>query len=131
MVLVTATSGFAAMVLAHSKSSYTYHSALGFRRDGKARNPALSEIEKWGPRRFFIIDEISMAGCRDLDIISNRLQTLKASKKSFGGMHMVFTGDFDQNTPLGNPLYHIYNQYKSENQFQRPSYGVQNCGKNI
>ena len=115
MVLVTATSGFAAMLLAHSKTSYTYHSALGFRRDGRARNPALCEIEKWGPRRFFIIDEISMAGCRDLDRISSRLQGLKANKKPFGGMHMVFTGDFNQNPPMGHPLYRNYSEYESKN----------------
>ena len=129
MVLVTATSGFAAMLLAHSKTSYTYHSALGFRRDGRARNPALGEIEKWGPRRFFIIDEISMAGCRDLDRISSRLQGLKANKKPFGGMHMVFTGDFNQNPPMGHPCIAIIMNTNRKTQSQRPSFGVRNCGK--
>ena len=58
--------------------------------------------------RFLIIDEISMIPCDMLQQISSQLIAIRASDTAidFGGVHVLFFGDFYQLTPIrGKPLY--------------------------
>jgi len=58
--------------------------------------------------RFLIIDEVSMVPCDRLQQISSQLVAIRASNTEcdFGGLHVLFFGDFYQLTPIkGKPLY--------------------------
>jgi hypothetical protein len=56
---------------------------------------------------YLIIDEISMVGCIMLTEIHIKLQKLKSSPfKPFGGLNIMFLGDFMQFPPISDtPLY--------------------------
>ena len=59
-----------------------------------------------------IVDEVSMIGCRQLAKISKKLTTAKCANKDlpFGGVDMIFFGDFIQFRPVKDtPLYSGWN----------------------
>jgi hypothetical protein len=56
--------------------------------------------------QFIIIDEISMIGCILLSMIHLKLQKLKYNILPFGGMNIMFMGDFLQFPAINDtPLY--------------------------
>ena len=58
--------------------------------------------------RVLIIDEISKVGSQQLAAVSERLRQCADAESSFGGVGVVFSGDFAQLPPIGQrPL--IYN----------------------
>jgi hypothetical protein len=79
----------------------TYHSFLGL-RNGTDRKPDLALFNKFKLIHTIFLDEISMVSCVDLYRISDRLSQLKGlSDVPFGGINMVFAGDFAQLPPAG------------------------------
>ena len=59
------------------------------------------------------IDEVSMIGCRLLLKISQALNNAKENQSPFGGINIVFTGDFAQLPPVGDPcLFSHIDTYK-------------------
>jgi hypothetical protein len=68
-----------------------------------------------------IIDEVSMVACHHLAMISNRLNTAKHSDPNdpFGGVDIIFFGDFIQFPPIGgSALYRDWN--KGSDKFHAP-----------
>src|SRR6185437_9842209 len=56
--------------------------------------------------RFLIIDEVSMIGCRLAGQINQKLQLAKHNQGPWGGVHIIFFGDFAQFRPCASkPLY--------------------------
>jgi len=53
-----------------------------------------SIINTWPNIQFIIIDEISMVGCTLLATIHLKLQKLKSNILPFGGINIMFMGDF-------------------------------------
>ncbi|KAJ8481663.1 hypothetical protein ONZ51_g5834 [Trametes cubensis] len=104
-ILVGAPTGAAALNI----DGYTVHSLLMFPRKGNSAMEALRKL--WGPVNYLIIDEISMIGAKFLSEISKRLQHAKSddgyfSVLPFGGVNVIFTGDFGQLKPVqASPLY--------------------------
>ena len=83
----------------------TAHSALHLCK----RKPLKHEhILDWGEdARLVIIDEISFASKRDFEKLSKNLKYLMQKKmKDYGGVSIVFAGDFSQLEPVGSvPIY--------------------------
>lgn len=50
-----------------------------------------------------IIDEIGMVRADFLDLINHRLKTVRRSGEPFGGIQMIFVGDFFQLSPIVSP----------------------------
>ena len=48
---------------------------------------------------YLFIDEVSMIGCEMLHNISRALTEAKGSMMAFGGVNVIFAGDFAQLTP--------------------------------
>ena len=101
LVTVTATSGIAAMLIGGS----TLHSALGIGTQSKPPKPSQKLIKTWSHIGILIIDEISMMRAALLDLLDTRLKQLKTrNNKIFGGIHIVFSGDFYQLPPVGTSV---------------------------
>ena len=60
----------------------------------------------WTSCRFLILDEVSMGGCGKLARISEALCKAKSNVLPFGGLSVLFSGDFHQLPPVMDvPLY--------------------------
>lgn len=97
---VSAPTGAAAILI----GGYTIHSLVSLpQREGVN----LQELVKmWLGVKYVIIDEVSMVGAALLQLISARLQhakggTTDAEDLPFGGINVIFTGDFGQLKPVG------------------------------
>ena len=71
--------------------------------NGKGKMDQLKSI--WRPVKYLIIDEVSMIGALFLAKISKQLQLAKGedgerSLLPFGGLNVIFTGDFGQLAPV-------------------------------
>lgn len=99
-ILVAAPTGAAAL----NVDGYTIHSLLMM--PAKLRGKSLSELVKlWRNVRYLVIDEVSMIGAAFLADICHRLQQAKgecgvAALRPFGGVNIIFTGDFGQLKPV-------------------------------
>ena len=104
-VLVSAPTGAAAILI----GGYTVHSLLMLPdRQGADLQPL---VVLWSGVFYLIIDEVSMISAQLLYDISTRLQHAKgntgiAEDVPFGGVNVIFMGDFGQLRPVGGaPLY--------------------------
>jgi hypothetical protein len=104
-IIIIAPTGSAAALLNGS----TYHSVLNIGSD-RARNDASSQIsvrERLDGVDYIFLDEISMVACHELYQISASLAKARnMTETPFGGLNMIFAGDFAQLKPVfGSPLY--------------------------
>jgi hypothetical protein len=85
----------------------TYHSFLGIRVGGSysKRDEAISIAqlkERLHGVDYIFFDEVSMLACHELYTISSQLaKALNEYSTPFGGMNMIFAGDFAQLAPVG------------------------------
>ena len=99
-IMVGAPTGAAALNI----GGYTVHSLMMLPCSKlKTILPKLRVL--WRPVRYFIIDEVSMISAKFLAAISRRLQQAKgdtgaSAVNPFGGVNMIFTGDFGQLKPV-------------------------------
>ena len=99
-IVVVAPTGSAAALLGGS----TYHYMFGindFTGSNKAANVQLAEVkQRLRGVDYVFMDEVSMLSCKDLYRISERLaKVMNNSDLPFGGMNMIFAGDFAQLPP--------------------------------
>jgi hypothetical protein len=106
--VVLAPTGSAAALVKGS----TYHSVLGIRDnsgDEQLSKKSLNQIrDRLSGIQYIFIDEVSMMSCQDMYRISARLARTKGNiQDPFGGVNMIFAGDFAQLPPAMNsaPLY--------------------------
>jgi hypothetical protein len=96
-IVVTAMSGVAATCI----GGETLHSAACFSRN------ANKEAKLWANARLLIIDEISFMSTTEAGTLDAKLrELLRCPNSLFGGMNILFCGDFRQLEPVaGKPLY--------------------------
>jgi len=96
-IVVTALTGAAAV----SINGETSHAANAWNRAIKD-----SDIEDWRHTYMFILDEISFASRKDLETCYRKCCELKENSVDFGGIDIIFAGDFSQLKPVrATPLY--------------------------
>ena len=62
--------------------------------------------ENFSSCKFIIIDEVSMISTYMLSKLDARMQQAKKDTRPFGGLHVIFFGDFVQYPPVaGTPLF--------------------------
>ena len=68
---------------------------------------AAEEIEEWNDARLLIIDEISFASEEDFSKMHHNLKVyMQENYRIFGGLNMVFAGDYSQLEPVQrDPIY--------------------------
>lgn len=102
-IMVLAPTGTAAAILNGS----TYHSALGIPIDGveemRSQFTALAQVRtRLEGVDYIFLDEISMVACHSLYKISAQLAKVRNEvDEPFGGVNMIFAGDFAQLKPVG------------------------------
>jgi len=95
VVVVTAITGAAAV----SIKGETTSKALGLKK--KSTNFSNEEIEEWKNTLLVIIDEISCSNRSEIEKADVNLRALKENDNyKFGGVDVVFAGDFTQLTPV-------------------------------
>ena len=98
-LLIVAPTGSAAALL----KGLTYHSAFGINGDGNpTSNIQLAQVKsRLEGVDYIFLDEVSMLSCRDLYLISARLARIRNNLDTpFGGLNMIFAGDFAQLPPV-------------------------------
>lgn len=98
-IVVSAMSGVAATLI-HGE---TTHKSMALNKE----EPSAEEIEAWQDTRLVIIDECSFASPTQMAKIELNARILKDGATGyFGGLNMVFAGDFSQlEPPRAKPLY--------------------------
>ena len=96
-IVVSARSGVAAV----SVGGETTHSVAALNR--KIADDDVS----WANARLLIIDEVSFMNTAEIELLDEKLRVLMRNHTSlFGGIHVIFAGDFRQLEPVsGKPLY--------------------------
>ena len=104
-LLVSATTGASAQIINGS----TIDALCKFNRTRKGDNREggygdngglLNTENYWMGCQFLIIDEVSMLGCHKLRRISKALRRFKGNALPFGGLFVLFGGDFQQLKPV-------------------------------
>ena len=100
--VVLAPTGTAAALLGGS----TYHSFLGIRSGNtSAKNESVTISQLRGRVEgvdYIFLDELSMLSCHDMYKISSQLaKAMNVTHMPFGGLNMIFSGDFAQLPPVG------------------------------
>jgi ATP-dependent DNA helicase PIF1 len=103
---VCAMTGCAAVLL--QNGARTLHSWAGM---GLANGPIpqimqkitknKNAMQKWYDTDILIVDEVSMMSKKIFELIESLARQLKKHDKPFGGMQVIFTGDFFQLPPVG------------------------------
>jgi hypothetical protein len=90
-------------IAARNVHGMTLHSALGINHANSKQGPSHSDRDMtamWCGVDFLFIDEVSMISCRFLYQISERLSIAKGNSSAFGGVNIIFAGDFAQLPPV-------------------------------
>jgi hypothetical protein len=98
-LIIVAPTGSAAALLKDS----TYHSMFGINSDGgSSSNIQLAQVKsRLEGVDYIFLDEVSMLSCRDMFLINARLACVMNDLDSpFGGLNMIFAGDFTQLPPV-------------------------------
>jgi len=99
--VICASTGVAAMQI----RGCTLHSALAIQRNLNPSNPKTEHIKAWAEIGLVIVDEFSMSSADLYDLMDSRMRKLKdRSDTPFGGVNMIFSGDFYQLPPIGTKL---------------------------
>jgi hypothetical protein len=73
----------------------TLHSALGLKKSMKPGDLTPAMIAAWSEIGVMCIDEFGMVKADLYDLIDIRLRKLKSRPdKPYGGVHMIYSGDF-------------------------------------
>jgi len=106
-VQVCALTGCAAVLL--NCNARTIHSWSGIKLAKGDRDRIVQSVIKnkhsvktWKSVNVLIIDEISMMSKKIFDILDELGKRIRNSSSPFGGIQMIFTGDFFQLPPVGN-----------------------------
>jgi hypothetical protein len=114
--IVVAPTGAAAALLSGS----TYHSVLGI-NDMSSESQATKALQQVRTRLlgvdYIFMDEVSMLSCHDMYKISSQLcKVMNAATVPFGGLNMLFAGDFAQlPPPVGGENVSLYSRTVGQN----------------
>ena len=92
-------------VAARNISGMTLHAALCLNQrntKGSKDKTHRDLIAMWDGVDYLFVDEVSMLGCKLLLKISEALNDAKQNELPFGGINIIFAGDFAQLPPVGD-----------------------------
>ena len=89
-------------IAARNINGMTLHQLLCFRNNSSKKNQKILQELKdlWEGVEYLFIDEVSMIGCKFLYKISETLSDALGDPQPFGGLSIIFAGDFAQLPPV-------------------------------
>ncbi|MDB4352216.1 PIF1 family ATP-dependent DNA helicase [Porticoccaceae bacterium] len=106
-IYVAALTGFAALLL--QCEARTLHSCTGIGLGNKDVDDLVRQIRSnkralafWKTAQVFIVDEVSMLSALLFQKLNCIGQILRKNTRQFGGIQIIFSGDFYQLPPIGN-----------------------------
>jgi ATP-dependent DNA helicase PIF1 len=103
---VCAMTGCAAILL--NSNAKTLHSWSGIKLAKGTKNEVINTVlrnkrivQNWRRTKCIILDEVSMLSKKIFEIIEELARIIHCSAMPFGGMQVIFTGDFFQLPPVG------------------------------
>ena len=106
-IYVAALTGFAALLL--QCDARTLHSCTGIGLGNKDMDDLVRQIRSnkralafWKTSQVFIVDEVSMLSALLFQKLNYIGQILRKNTRPFGGIQIIFSGDFYQLPPIGN-----------------------------
>jgi len=104
---VCALTGCAALLL--GQKSRTLHSWAGIKLakgpiDGILRQVSKNKkaVSEWRKIKVLIVDEVSMMSKKIFELCEKLARLIRKNERPFGGIQVIFTGDFFQLPPVGN-----------------------------
>jgi len=104
--VVCAMTGCAAILL--NSNAKTLHSWSGIKLAKGTKNDVINAVlrnkrvvQNWRRTKCIILDEVSMLSKKIFEIIEELARIIHCSAMPFGGMQVIFTGDFFQLPPVG------------------------------
>lgn len=108
-IYVTALTGCAAVLL--NCKAKTLHSWAGIGLGNGDINHLIMRISKnpflrkiWANTDILVVDEVSMMSLKLFNILNTIGQTIRRNPRPFGGIQLIFSGDFYQLPPVGDYL---------------------------
>ena len=91
-------------VAARNVGGATLHSLLQMNESGRKASAKTKRklAAMWDGVDYLFVDEVSMIGCEMLHTISAALTEAKGNTAAFGGVNIIFAGDFAQLPPIGD-----------------------------
>ena len=91
-------------VVARNIGGATLHALLQMNESGRDMSAKAKKdlTAMWDGVDYLLIDEVSMIGCEMLQKVSRALTEAKGNTTAFGGVNMIFGGDFAQLPPIGD-----------------------------
>uniref|UniRef100_A0A6C0JFQ3 AAA+ ATPase domain-containing protein n=1 Tax=viral metagenome TaxID=1070528 RepID=A0A6C0JFQ3_9ZZZZ len=74
-----------------------------------------SKRKKWNSVELLIIDEVSMMSRKLFDVLNMTGKMSRRNKAPFGGIQIIFSGDFNQLSPIGRTLSESQYCFESDN----------------
>jgi len=109
-ICVTALTGVASVLL--DCNATTIHSWSGIGISNKTETQIINKINRskfykhnWENTDILIIDEISMMSCKLFELLNKIGQVIRCNKKPFGGIQLIFSGDFFQLPPVKEKVF--------------------------
>jgi ATP-dependent DNA helicase PIF1 len=104
---VTALTGCAAVLL--NCKAKTLHSWAGIGLGNGTQEEIINKIKKnkfskllWKGTDILVVDEVSMLSLKLFDLLNNIGKNIRGNTKPFGGIQLIFSGDFYQLPPVGD-----------------------------
>ena len=101
-IQVCAMTGCAAILL-HCKAT-TLHSWAGIGLGNNAKPLNKFAIDRWKKTQILIVDEVSMLSLSLFEQLNELGKTIRKSQRPFGGIQLLFCGDFYQLPPVNEPF---------------------------
>ena len=121
--ILCAMTGCAAMLLECDASTIHSWSGLYWSKDSMTDDEILDAVlskkkieKKWKAAEILIVDEISMMSKRYFDLLNQVGQSFRKNDRPFGGLQIVFVGDFFQLPPVSSDKNTVF-CFESENWF--------------
>ena len=109
-ICVTALTGVASVLL--DCNATTIHSWSGIGISNKTETQIINKINRskfykhnWENTDILIIDEISMMSCKLFELLNKIGQVIRCNKNPFGGIQLIFSGDFFQLPPVKETIF--------------------------
>ena len=122
-ICVTALTGVASTLL--DCNATTIHSWAGIGICNKTDLQIINKINRskfyrhnWENTDILIIDEVSMMSSRMFELLNKLGQTIRVNKKPFGGIQIIFSGDFFQLPPVKETIF-CFESFEFNNCFDK------------